>query len=278
MASYDCLRWSVGFISIVSMLIGIVGLAAGGAILNKNDLSALAIQDFIAITLLALGGAFFLAGISGCVGAKWKSTCCGVSFSIIFSLLSLILVAVGVAALIYSGKFNDQISGEKCRTGLFEDANKGADKAFELFCSADCDCDLDYAEYPSLTSMNKDAAFYVPSTTSANSVEKCPNYDAWTNEGDNDYVDDNLDFFKDIEKEFHCSGVCTFYPYYLFSGVDHTPAPTKSCSQGIADKVKDLARPFGIGAIIVGAIFFIFSICGYCMSCHPDRKDHHNFV
>eukprot|EP00357_Protocruzia_adherens_P007732 CAMPEP_0114991558 /NCGR_PEP_ID=MMETSP0216-20121206/11441_1 /TAXON_ID=223996 /ORGANISM="Protocruzia adherens, Strain Boccale" /LENGTH=281 /DNA_ID=CAMNT_0002354903 /DNA_START=90 /DNA_END=935 /DNA_ORIENTATION=+ len=281
MWNYGCLRACVGIIGIISMLIGIAGIIVGAKLLGRDELSVLEIRDLIAYGFLVLGSLFFLSGLCGCYGAKAKSSCCSFFFAAIFSLLSLAVIAVGVAMLVYYDKFEDHVKGDDCFTGPLEDANKGAEHTFTYLCSAGCPCDAKYGDYPALAQLGKSSSepYYVPGgATSASEVQKCTTYNTWKNLDSNSYVDDNIDFFESVEKEFDCSGICTKYPYYMFSGISRG-TPKDNCVDSILDKVEDLAKTYGGISIAVGIVFFLFSICGYCLICHPDRKkEHSNFA
>lgn len=105
------------------------------------------------------------------------------------------------------------------------------------FCSSECPCASDKKKFPS--SEYSSAVF---DATGALNIMGCPKSLYKTNRP-KDYV---IDFMRNLERRYECSGLCTREKWFYFHNVDKGP-PLYSCQESIVNYVAEIfVKIYGI--------------------------------
>lgn len=180
-------------------------------------------------------------------------------------------------ALVIGAKYAHKQVDKACGSGggKFADAFGAIySTADSIYCDSSITCGCDYSG-ATLTSGSKT---YDQTSGGIKSVQECKDHleSAFADYGITfnslDDIVSYLDLFGDIEKGYHCSGVCDKEPVYYFSDISKG-FPKKKCKGSIqTELIGKVVQGTGIAYIVTGSVLCIIWFVQYGLCCRKKQQ------
>lgn len=258
-----CLKTYVGFVSFITIAIGVLICIASGWMMNSghefsSELNASVKKGVLAA--LIFGVLLIFVGVLGWLGEKYQSKMLLLVFQILVISFLVIFLILGLVAYI-GGTYYDptQVAEEaKCREIFqpLQEVDNVTKKVYQTyFCKPSCPCNY--------TGTPQEGQKVSP--TGPIRVQACPDFNT---------SGINLDLanaWMAVEIGLNCSGICTKSPWFLFSNVN-IGVPQKSCAMALADVISKFGKK--VGQVLIGfSIFMLVNAIAICCLClHPEKE------
>lgn len=235
----------------------------------KIDLQQIVFLAFLIIGCILI----FLCMCGACIAMKrfCLIQCC---FALFITIGFVLFLTVGIIIIVVTGVVADEMD-KACAN---PDTSDIAQAFNELYSSVDpyycvasaCTC---------YSTLHVGAGYSAVNTSSTiTKVQQCTDHleQAYANYGisfdDLGEIQEYLDHFGTIEKEYSCSGICLIKNRYYFSDINNG-IPTKLCFDSIKnDLVLGDVRNYGIGYTVTGSVLFVIWFIQYGLCCRKKQN------
>ncbi|CAI2380281.1 unnamed protein product [Moneuplotes crassus] len=279
-----CVKVALFFVSLFLIACGAVSIWFGVTAKDFTiygiigSLAGFDLQQILFLVFVILGCFLFFVCVCGaCISLKRVCLvhCC---FTLMVTLSFIVFLVTGIGLIVGTELIVKEMD-KAC-----EDPNAGgiSESFRELYASADtiycingitgCEC------YVNSTRLVGPGYTMVNSSSTVIRVQQCTAHleEAYADYGvsfdDLNAIMEYLTYFGDIEREYKCSGICTFKNKYYFSDIN-IGAPEKTCFDVIRDDIiLGDVRNYGIGYTVSGAVLFIIWFVQYGLCCRKKKN------
>ena len=268
---FSCRRQYVKVAGIICLVAGIVLLiyaaVTADVVSGGTKVAEIAqANNIFLLILLVLGAVLIFVGLCGWCGSSRKNITCirwfqnfNIGFLVVFALLT---VAAGVVHFNIISDLND---GARCRNNYFvSKVNKWYALAHQIFAQNGCPA---YAQDPSAFADLGLALSADP--TAAQSVYDCGDFETQSR---SQFAGNYSSIIKSLEQDRSCSGMCDYYGFYLFSGINRgVPAARESCSVSLYQMYR--SRTLAYFVLTCATLVFLFANVTIALYLQRKRTD-----